>query len=124
MQAAGCRSGQLLSQQWLVSIEGRGSKVDHHIRPLWDQLSDWVGAFQPFPLQGVVHPQVFADGEPQPLAIGELQQVWTRPWTEVAPLIKNVVTGQQLFVGNGAPSPPVDEGDAVGEPGGAVVVRG
>ena len=110
------RRRQLLAQGWLGGIEGGSRQIDHQIRLFGDQLIDGIRSVQALALQAVIHPEVFADGEAQSLPVGQAEQAGSITGAEVAPLIKDVVTGQQLFLGNRPPAQAIHQHHTVVQP--------
>ena len=124
VQTSGRLAGQLAPQGRFAGVKRRGRQIDQQIGFCLHQGGDRVRSRQPLPLQRILHPEVFADGEPQPLTSRQGQQAGAVAGAEIAPLIKHVVTGQQLFAGHPPPTPLVHQGDAVVQARGAIVVAG
>ncbi|CAI8159208.1 MAG: Uncharacterised protein [Synechococcus sp. CC9902] len=112
-QASGRFPGKASPQLRFARVEGRCGQIDHQVGLLLRQSGDRVRSRQPFTLQIVLHPEVFADGQPQFFATLQGQQTGAIAGAEVTALIKNVVARQQLLAGHGSPSLMVHQGDAV-----------
>ena len=105
-QAIGGGGGQLAPQLGLALGKGGGGEVEQQIGPQGLQLADRVGPQQPLSQQPLLHPEVLAEGEPQapaPPAPLQLQQAGLVGGAEIAPLVEDVVTGQQPLAGHHPP---------------------
>ena len=109
-----------MAQGQLPLPEGGGRKVEQHVDAMGQQRTDRIGPRQPVPLQLLLHPEVFADGEPEPPAPAPPLQLQHRrliAGAEIAPLIEDVVAGQQLLAGDDPPAAALHQRQGVVEVG-------
>ena len=93
-----------------------GREIEQHIDLVRLQRGYGIGTSQAVALQFLLNPEVFADGEtqrPAATSLLELQNGGLVCRLEIAPFVKDVVGGQQLFAGDDAPLATCNQGDGV-----------
>ena len=106
LQFFGGAGGEAMAQGRLGLAKRGCREIEQHIDPVRLQRGYGIGTSQAVALQFLLNPEVFADGEtqrPAATSLLELQNGGLVGRPEIAPFVKDVVGGQQLFAGDDAP---------------------